>query len=573
MSDLRVPITYHRGVRAAACLATALLATAVHAQTAPDAGSLLRETERQPRALPAPMLPVAPQEAPAQAQDTVRVLAKAFDFSGNQLLTQEQLQAVVSPWRGQDLSFSQLQQAVEAVTQAYRQQGWLATAKLPVQDVSEGTIHIHILEGQLGQIRIDDGGQSLRIRADVLMGAMTARQKTGAPINLDALERSASILNDMPGVGVTPLLSAGQEEASSDVILKVQDKPLWAGSVQLDNTGSRSTGDRKLGFNGSINNPNGLGDQFSLGASATEGSRYARLGYTLPVGHDGWRAGVNASTLNYKLIGPDFEALKAKGDAQTHGLQLSYPLLRSSLHNVSFSATHDWKAYDNLMNDLPSSHKRIHASVLSVNGDHVDGWGNSGTTLWGVSVSAGQVDLSGNANNQNADRSGPNSEGHFEKLSANIARLQRLTPSLSLWASTSAQRAGKNLDSSEKMSLGGPSGVRAYPVMEAVGDDGVLTTLELRYTLSTEWQLTAFYDHGRITRDHNASYAGAPELQIVSLAGRGIGLSYSQGTQWAIRGAVAHRNGSNPLANTQNGTDQDGSLKKYCAWLTGVLSF
>lgn len=551
----------------------AFLSGAVQAQATPDAGSLLREAERQPRALLAPVLPTAPQAVPDSVEDAVRVLARAFTFTGNQLLSEVQLQDAVAPWVGQDLSFAQLQQALEAVNQAYRQRGWLATAKLPAQDVSEGAIRIDILESRLGQIRIDDADQTLRIRHDMLMGVMTARQQPGEAINLLALERSSGILNDLPGVSATPVLSAGQAEASSDVILKVQDKALWVGSIQFDNTGSRSTGDHKLSFSGAVNNPSGLGDQISLGASVTEGSRYFRGGYALPVGHDGWRAGVNASTLNYKLIGPDFEALKAKGDAQTHGLQLSYPLLRSSLHNVSFSATYDWKTYANDMNALPSSHKRIHAGALSLSGDHVDAWGSGGMTMWGAGITSGQLDLSGNANNQNADHSGPNTEGHFEKLSANIARLQRLTPHLSLWASVSAQRAGKNLDSSEKMSLGGPTGVRAYPVMEAVGDDGELSTLELRYSLSTEWQLTAFYDHGRIHRDHSASYAGAPARQTVALAGHGIGVNWSHVGQWAVRGALARRHGDNPLANPQSGTDQDGSLKKYRVWLTGVFSF
>lgn len=573
MSDLYAPFITKHGLRTWGMLVIGLLAGAVHAQTTPDAGSLLREAERQPRALPTPVLPEAGPTTSAPTEDAVRVLAKVFVFTGNQQLTQAQLQETVSPWMGQELSFSQLQQIVEAVTQAYRQRGWLATVKLPAQDVSEGAIRLHIMESRLGQIRIDGGDHPLRIRQDVLMGVMTARQQIGETINLDALERSGSILNDLPGVSAMPVLSAGETEASSDVTLKVQDKPLWAGSVQLDNTGSRSTGDHKFSFNGAINNPNGLGDQISLGANASEGSRYVRAGYSMPVGYDGWRAGANASTLNYKLIGPDFEALKAKGDAQTHGLQLSYPLLRGSLHNVSFGATYDWKTYANDMNALPSSDKRIHAGSLSLSGDHVDVWGNGGMTVWSAAVTAGQLDLSGHLNNQNADRSGPNTEGHFEKLSVNMARLQRLTPGLSFWASVLAQRAGKNLDSSEKMSLGGPSGVRAYPVMEAVGDDGVLTTLELRYSLSAQWQLTAFYDHGRIRRDHYANYAGAPEPQTVSLAGRGLGVNWSDAGQWAVRAVLSRRNGDNPLANPQNGSDQDGSLKKYRIWLTGVLSF
>lgn len=551
----------------------ALLGSVVQAQSVPDAGSILRETERQPRALPAQVAPVVPQALEPEGNNAVRVFAKVFEFSGNQLLTQTQLQAVAAPWLEQELSFVQLQQVADAVSQAYRQLGWLATAKLPAQDVSEGTIRFQILEARFGKVQIDDEGKPLRLSPEVAQGIMTARQTTGAALNLDALERSNSLLNDIPGVGAMTVLSAGEQDGSSDVIVKLQDKPLLAAAMQLDNTGSRSTGDSKLSFSGSINNPAGLGEQISLAANGTQGSRYYKAGYTLPVGVDGWRAGVNASTLDYKLVSADLASLKAKGDAQTQGLQLSYPLLRSNLHNVSFSATYDWKTYYNEMNALPVSFKHVESGVLALNGDHIDGWGSGGNTLWGLSVSSGRVDLSGNTNNQIADQAGPATAGHFEKLSANMARLQRLTPRLSLWASVSAQSVNKNLDSSEKMSLGGPTGVRAYPVMEAVGDEGLLATLELRYTLDSQWQLIAFYDQGRLSRDYNASYPGAMELQTVTLAGRGVGVNWSQSNKWSVRGVLAHRNGDNPLANTQNGTDQDGSLKKYRVWLTGVFSF
>lgn len=573
MSNLHLHLSRHLGHRVTALLTMGLLAGSLQAQTTPDAGSLLREVERQPRELPTPTAPLPQPVATPPTEDVVRVFAKAFEFSGNQLLTPAELQQVVSPWLNKELSFSDLQRVADAVAQAYRSRGWLISTKLPAQDVSDGTIRLQILESRLGQFRIDDDDKALRIRPDVLMGALTVRQRPGDPLNLDVLERSSTILNDLPGVGVSILLTAGQEDSTSDVIVKVQDKPLWNGSLQYDNFGSRSTGDNRLGLNASINNPGGTGDQIGLSASASEGSNYLRVGYTLPMGYDGWRAGVNASTLNYKLIGADFEALKAQGDAQTKGLQLSYPWVRTALHNVAFSANYDWKAYSNEMNALPSSHKRIHLGTLSLNGDHADVWAQGGVTLWGASLTAGQLDLSGNANNQNADQSGPRTEGHFEKFSVNIARLQRLSPSLSLWASVTAQRAGKNLDSSEKMSLGGPTGVRAYPVMEAVGDEGVLSTLELRYNLTAQWQLTAFYDHGRIHRDHDASYPGALELQNIALAGRGLGVSWRNGDQWSVRAALAHRSGDNPLANPQNGKDQDGSLNQNRLWLNVVYNF
>ena len=52
----------------------------------------------------------------------------------------------------------------------------------------------------------------------------------------------------------------------------------------------------------SVHNPAGFGDALQLQAVATEGSRYGRLAYTLPVGLQGVRMGLHASDMRYKLV-------------------------------------------------------------------------------------------------------------------------------------------------------------------------------------------------------------------------------------------------------------------------------
>ena len=60
----------------------------------------------------------------------------------------------------------------------------------------------------------------------------------------------------------------------------------------------------------------------------------------------------------------------------------------------------------------------------------------------------------------------------------------------------------KNLASAEKFSLGGPNGVRAFPVGEATADIGLIATAEGRYILpgfkvfNGDLTLTGFYDYG-----------------------------------------------------------------------------
>lgn len=553
-------------------VSAAVFSTIATAQTVPDAGALMRENERQQQRLPAPAVQAIPKAPIAKSHDGARITVKAFRITGHSLISEAELQTVLAPWVGREVSFGELQEAANAISEEYRRRGWFARTQLPAQDINEGIITINILEGKLGAIQIDDQGKQLRAGKNFVTKSMTARQKSGQPLNLDNLDRSTNLLNDTPGIAVVTALTQGKNEGESDAIVKVQDKPLVTAYVQADNQGARSTGENKLTVNGTLDNPFGIGDQIVVNTNGTEGSAYGKLGYSLPVGYDGLRVGASTTYMQYKLIG-DLASLKAKGDAQTYGINASYPLLRSGTRNVNFSGAYDRKYYFNEANSITTSEKKIDAFIFSVSGDNLDGFGAGGMTLWSVNLTGGQLDLSATPTNETADQNGPRTKGGYSKLGYSLSRLQRLTDKATLWATVTGQLAGKNLDSSEKMSLGGPSGVRAYPVIEGNGDDAWLATLETRYNIRPELQVSAFYDHGWVKLSHDANYTGAPQVNSGTLKGAGLGVSWTQAGNFMVKAVWARRIGDNPFANPLNGKDQDGSLDKDRFWLTAIKFF
>jgi hemolysin activation/secretion protein len=562
--------TQHRQVLAACTLLMASYACV--AQTAPDAGTLLRETERQQRQLPTPAPQALPQAPAAPNMAGMRVQVKAFRITGNTLIAEPELQAVLAPWVGKESSYAELQQAANALAEAYRKRGWFVRPQLPAQDVSTGIITINIIESRLGAVRIDDGGKVLRTNRALVTDTMTARQKPGDALNLDALDRSTNILNDTPGLAVATILAPGKNTGDTDAVVKVQDKALYSGNATLDNQGARATGADKLSASLTLDSPSGRGDQIALNGNTSQGSDYAKLAYNLPWGRDGARVGASASAMQYKLLG-DLASLQAKGDAQTLGANASYPLVRSGTKNMALSGALDRKTYYNEASSVATSKKVVDVAVLVLSGDLLDALGQGGMTLWGVNFTAGQLDLSANATNQTADRTGAKTEGSYSKLGYNLARLQRLSDKTTMWASFSGQSAGKNLDSSEKFSIGGPGGVRAYPLSEGTGDSGWLATVELRHNLLPELQINTFYDYGQIKQSFDASYTGAPVVNDASLKGAGVGLSWSQAGNFIVRASLARRIGDNPLASVLNGTDGDGSLTHNRLWFSAIKFF
>lgn len=555
-------------------ISLSLLSVPTLAQTVPDAGSLLRENQRSPA--PQHHAP-APQIAPSSAvtthkDDGLHFSVKAFKLVGATLVPEAELQAVLAPWLNQTIGFSDLEAAGAALSEAYSRRGLLMRTQLPTQDINDGIVTFKIIEGRLGAVQIDDGGQALRLKRELVLGMLTARQQPGQVLRLDALERATNLLNDTPGVLASVALTSGKAEGESDVVVKLQDRPLLAGLVQLDNQGSRSTGTARLSGSVALDNPAGRGDQAALSSNVSEGTAYARLAYTTPVGWDGLRVGVYTSAMRYKLLN-EFAALNAKGDAQTLGVSGSYPIVRSRNNNVSATAVLETKRYRNEANGAETSRKTSTTVLLGLTGDSTDASDDGGFTLWGVNATLGRLDLAANAVNQTADQAGPQTQGSFGKLGFNLGRFQRVANETSLWLSASGQVAGKNLDSSEKFSLGGPNGVRAYPSLEAQGDSGLMGNLELRHNLRTNVQAIGFYDAGRVQVNHSANYAGAAALNSITLKGYGLGMRWTDPGNFALSATAAKRLGQNPLASPTTGKDSDGSKDAVRFWISGVKYF
>ncbi len=121
----------------------------------------------------------------------------------------------------------------------------------------------------------------------------------------------------------------------------------------------------------------------------------------------------------------------------------------------------------------------------------------------------------------------------------------------------STQWATHNLDSSEEFGLGGPGGVRAYPVGEGYGDRGWVGQVELRYTLAA-WAPYAFYDAGKVTTNARPWMPGLNERQV---AGAGVGVRFQQAAAWRADASIAWR--------SQGGAAQSDTVQHNpTGWLT-----
>jgi hemolysin activation/secretion protein len=133
-------------------------------------------------------------------------------------------------------------------------------------------------------------------------------------------------------------------------------------------------------------------------------------------------------------------------------------------------------------------------------------------------------------------------------------------------AAAHGQFTSHNLDSSEKLTLGGPTGVRGYGPSEATGDVGYIANLAMAYRINSALGVSAFFDRGGITRNKSAWEPEGAIPERYSLNSGGVSVT---GSWRSVDASVvfAQQIGANPGLNS-HGVDADGSKDRSHVWLS-----
>lgn len=523
-----------------------VLSQSVLAQQPPSAGSQMLQIPPVPTPQKeVPQVQVQPGSAAAMAaSDSVKINVNALRLTGAQAYAEADLLALTGFQPGHQLSLAELRAMAAKIANYYHRNGYfVAQAYLPAQDIQNGVVTIAVIEGQYGQVTLNNQSRV----SDALAGSLLGGLNSGDPVLSAPLEQRLLLLSDLPGVTVNSTLVPGAAPGSSDLLVHLTPGPRFNGSIDADNAGNRYTGEYRLGATLNWNEPTGHGDVATLRLlTAGTGLNYARAAYQLQLGKA--TAGVAYSALRYEL-GEEFESLGAHGTARVASLYGRYPLIRSRNNNLYAGLNFDAKKFQDKVDSTASvADKKARVLTASLYGDRRDNFGGGGLSTYSLAWSAGNIDLQTPVVRAN-DAATAQSNGHFNKFAFSAMRLQRVTQSLSLAATVNGQLASKNLDISEKMELGGMYGVRAFPQGEAYGDQGYLLNLEARLALPNlservpgQMQLIAFVDTGRVTVNKNpGTWASGPNRR--TLSGAGVGFNWSAANNFVLRAYYARKLG------------------------------
>jgi hemolysin activation/secretion protein len=317
-----------------------------------------------------------------------------------------------------------------------------------------------------------------------------------------------------------------------------------------------------------VNNLLGIGDQFlmSLKRANDGGQRGTQLAYYTPVHASGTLLSLNYSYTDYELGGA-FEALQAEGDSQYINIGLSQPLFRDSVKGISALFNITRQKINDEVGVVSLKNKRDVDSIdIGLLGDWTSKAQDAVYQL-GANARFGDVDFQ-NAVAKTLDATGSKTEGHYAKLNLNATRVQYFDYGLSLNIYADYQLGNQNLDSAEKMTIGGINRWRGFAELPALADSGIMTGVELRKRITANQSLGtlllvgltpyvfADFGRGKVNQDPAASDNHVESTHY------GLGMDLAFKNNWFLNVTGSHQTRDYEGTGAENETRFWGKLQK-----------
>ncbi len=429
---------------------------------------------------------------------------------------------------------------------------------IPSQEIADGIVELRVVEGRLGEAKatVGAGARVTQRQVDGYMGLL----RRGSLVTEQGIERPLLLLNDLPGTRARSVLKPGVDFGSANLDVEVNPEGRSiGGAVYLDGYGNRNIGRVRLGVDVEGRGLLGIGELLAISALKAEGTTLGRIGATVPVGSFGTKVSLSYTDLQYD-VGGAFSAANADGYGKVVSLVAQHPFIRSRNSNLFLLLGADRKEVNDRQQNGSLENRRIVQSLrMALNGDFRDDLLGGALNSYSIAWLPGnnEIRTPGALINDQAAGFGHYTEGHYSKAQFEYLRLQGIRETANaVLLSLRGQRASKNLDASEKTSLGGPRGVRSYPVGAGAGDDLLLATVEYRHRLTTfspfggAVLLTAFVDHGRVRGFHSPQPTDANNS--IQLSSFGIGVNVTKRDDFQFRLDLASRLGSDEYRGDDN---------------------
>ena len=530
-----------------ACLCVLSLQGA-HAQSSgPTAADVQRNIEQsRPDLNRAAPKPVA--KKPLAPATTDQGFARLSAIQVNSPLFQAELMAYWTSEINQPVPAQKLSEFKAFAWELFQKKGYLAYITTSAQATRDGSVlTVSVTLPTVGKVTVVTvNGDKGKEFAEEVARRFSAIYTTGTPVDVQGFENQlTAAAYDLP-VDLEVSLRQVNDKMVDVVInlrpVEAQPGTVLGGVLQGNNYGLEQFGRTQLLGSLRIAGVTPF-SELTLTTQQSDGVGYYRADYEAPLVGTGMRWKVYASQVQSK-------ANTVKGWSNEAGAGLTKLLSTDRDGRWLAGVETSRRETQNTTAGLTTADRVDQQVRLKLRAESNKGWVDSFNNEF-VLVS-GRMNLDRWADDKTSDISpstGLNVAGTYQKLEMNGGLSQALGNDGIYTGSVRwrAQATGKNLDTYNKMSLGGVNGIRAYKSTDGVGDQGAQMSFDIIHQVVPDVYGGLFYDVGVVKNSHTPSSTATD-----------TGAYLLQGVGWQVGGKINEFNWSLSVAHAFGKTPGPG---------------
>lgn len=486
---------------------------------------------------------VRPEEPVKDQTPQPRFDVLEYQVEGNSVLSDIAIENAVKASLGYDRGIADVEKAREALEKAYQNAGYLTVlVDIPEQDVKGGIVRLVVIEASVQRLRVTGS----RYYSLGRIKAQAPSLEPGTVPYFPDVQKDLSGLNRYPDRKVTPVLKPGRTPGTVQVDLKVEDKFPLHGNVELNDRYSGDTSRTRLGTMLRYDNLWQREHSLTLNAQVApedlDESEVLSLSYLfrLPGQDDLMALYAVRSRSNVAAVGD----LSVIGNGDIHGARYIVPLrgrenffhsLTLGIDRKDFLESVVLQGADAL--NTPISYTPIVVEYSSTRQS------KNGIVEFGAGTTIGLRNVLGNNEQEFADKRFKASASYLA-LRLHAGSTRKLPGGFTLAGEIDSQFASGPLISSEQFGAGGQDGVRGYRESEALGDDGLRASVELRRPFPSSWagkNFDEFYALGFVEAAVLRIQEPLPQqTDEFNLLGAGVGLRAKLRKRFRLGLDIAH---------------------------------
>lgn len=426
------------------------------------------------------------KEKPSVPEGTVFTL-KELKITGTSIFTQEELKQAYESYIDKSITFKDLEDIADKIKSMYKKIGYLTTLTyIPEQQVAEGKVEIVVVEGRLGEVKVE--GNRWVSRAFIEKQIHTKKNEV---LNIFTLQRDLLRLNQNGDLEVKTVLAAGKEPGTTDIVLQVKDKFPYHAGTNTDNQGTRLVGKYRTGLSFRSSNLSGRGDSLFVTAIMSATSSGTFMSYAVPMDTRGTKIGFDATVFTMQ-IGKEYKGADITGVTQLYKPHVSGEIYLSEDFQATIDSGIEIKSNQKAILHEKNTLDELRIPYVSFNFSKMDSLFGGVQTSFSPRFSFGTSRFLGASVRNHDSQTRTGTGGFYFKYEQSLSRVQKMPFESYVSARTQFQATSNSLPSSEQFQLGGANSVRGYPEGEYVADFGAQLNVDWvfpSYIIPKDWIL------------------------------------------------------------------------------------